>query len=293
MQQFAFRFSDAELLGIAFSRLSPRGSPPNPRLLRQSHSFIGKNTGKISDWSEQVRQFQCCLGSCADATFSCIANPPFHRNFGADVNTLGLLPQKESFALAEERKVIRDTIQEPLPILAWTRELQGYEDARTSAENALRHIWDGTDGSRAIREGNPWLNFCLYKIRAGLLRADSPEILRCVQHAQRIGKAEWFFDRVAADLKNAKKRVPGAPQFNPFRAFLATTWVRSGLWLMPDDLIARVLPMPHAGFSRQAITRAVKELGLVKHPDTARAPIVKGLGPGPVFIFREGYPPKS
>jgi hypothetical protein len=181
----------------------------------------------------------------------------------------------------------------PIPILAWTRELQGYEDAWISIENALRRIWDATDGARAILEGDPLLGFCLYKIRAGLLRADSPEILPCVQLAQGMGKAEWFFDRVAADLKNAKKRVPGAPQFNRFRAFLATSWVRAGLWLMPDDLIARVLPMPHAGCSRQAITKAVKELGLVKHPDTARAPIVKGLGPGPVFIFREGYPPKS
>ena len=206
------------------------------------------------------------------------------------------LEEPNSFALAEARKVIRDTIREPLPILAWTRELQGYEDARISAENALPRIWDVTDGVRAIRaigEGNPWLGFCLYKIRAGLLRADSPEILRCVQHAQKMGEAEWFFGRVAAELKNAKKRVPGAPQFNRFRAFLATTWVRSGLWLMPDHLIARILPMPHAGFTRQTISRAVKELGLVKHPDTARAPIVKGLGPGPVFIFREGYLPKS
>jgi hypothetical protein len=180
--------------------------------------------------------------------------------------------------------------------LAWTRELQGYENARISAENAMRRIWDGTDAARAIREGNPWLSVCLYKIRAGLLRADSPEILRCVQHAQRIGKAEWFFDRVAAELKNAKKRkkrVLGAPQVNKFRVFLAATWLRSGLWLMSDDLIARVLPKPVAGNSRQAITRAVKELGLVKHPDTARKPIVKGLGDGGVFIFREGYPPKS
>src|SRR5262249_37746631 len=151
---------------------------------------------------------------------------------------------------------------DPLPKWAWTRELQGYEDVRISAENALRCIWDGTDGARAIREGNPWLSFCLYKIRAGLLRADSPEILRCVQHAQKIGKAEWFFDRVAAELKNAKKRVPGAPQVNEFRVFLATTWLRYGLWLMSDDLIARVLPKPFAGFARQAITRAVKELGL-------------------------------
>ena len=211
------------------------------------------------------------------------------------MSTPGLPPQKESFAAAEARKVIRDTITDPLPKWAWTRELQGYDDARISAENAIRRIWDATDGARAGREGNPWLGICLYKIRAGLLRADSPEILRCVQHAQKIGKAEWFFDRVAAELKNAKKRkrAPGAPEFNEFRAFLATTWLRYGLWLMPDALIARVLPKPYAGYTRQTITRAVKELGLVKHPDTARDPIVKGLGESGAFIFREGYPPKS
>jgi hypothetical protein len=215
------------------------------------------------------------------------------RNSGVD-HIYQELEHSNSFALAEARKVIRDTIQEPLPNDAWTKELEGYEDARTSAENALRRMWDGTDGVRAVSKGNPWLSFCLYKIRAGLLRADSPEILRCVQHAQNIGKAEWFFDRAAAELKNAKKRVPGAPRFNQCRAFLATTWLRCGWWLMQDHLIARLLPKPCTGFSsRQAITRAVKELGLVKHPDTARAPRVKDLGPGGVFIFREGYPPKS
>lgn len=210
------------------------------------------------------------------------------------MNTRRLPPQKESFALAEARKAVRNAIHDPLPKLAWTRELPGYEAARISAENAIRRIWDGTDAAHAIRcEGNPWLSVCLYKIRAGLLRADSPQILRCVQHAQRIGKAEWFFDRVAAELKNTKKRVPGAPQFSEFRAFLAAVWLRYGLWLMPDALIARVLPKPHAGNTRQTITKAVKELGLVKHPDTALAPIIKGLDDTGAFIFRKGYPPKS
>ena len=225
--------------------------------------------------------------------FSCIANPPFHPNFVADVNTPSLPPQKESFAQAEADKAVRNAVHDPLPKWAWTRELPGFENARISAENATRRRWDGTDAARAIREGNPWLGSCLYKIRAGLLRADSPEILRCVQHAQRIGKAEWFFDRVAAELKNAKKRVRGAPQLSNLRVLLAATWLRYGLWLMPDDLIARVLPKPCAGYSRQAISRAVEELGLVKHPYTERAAIVKDLGPGGVFIFREGYPPKS
>jgi hypothetical protein len=204
------------------------------------------------------------------------------------------LERPNSFALAEARRVLRDAILEPLPKLAWTKEgLEGYEDARISAENALRRIWAATNAARAGREGDSWLDVCLYKIGAGLVRADSPEILHCVQHAQKIGKGEWFIDRVAVELKNAKKRVPGAPQFNEFRAFLAVTWVKFGFWLMPDDLIARVLPKPFAGFSRQAITRAVNELGLVKHWDTEREPIVKGLGEGGVFVFRRGYPPKA
>ena len=65
---------------------------------------------------------------------------------------------------------------------------------------------------------------------------------------------------------------------------------------MSDDLIARVattIKLKPDGCNRQTITRAVKELGLVKHPDTARAPVVKDLGDKGVFVFRQGYPPPS
>jgi hypothetical protein len=129
------------------------------------------------------------------------------------------LEEANSFALAQARRAARDAIDDPIPELAWTRGEKGFEDARVSAENAMLRIWAGTAAARAGRESDPWLGVCLYKIGAGLFRDDSPEILRYMQHAQRIGRGEWFIDRVAVELKNAKKQVPGAPQFNEFRAF--------------------------------------------------------------------------
>jgi hypothetical protein len=189
--------------------------------------------------------------------------------------------------------VLRQMILEPVPNLAWTKQLDGYEDAQISAENAIRRIWSGMDAAQAGLKGDPWLDVCLYKVRAGLLRADSAEVLRCINHAQKIDKAESFIERLTAELKNAKKRVAGAPQFNQFRAVLTERWVRYGFWLMSDDLIARVvttIKLKPDGCNRQTITRAVKELRLVKHRDTARQPIVNDLGEGGMFIFREGYP---
>jgi hypothetical protein len=62
---------------------------------------------------------------------------------------------------------------------------------------------------------------------------------------------------------------------------------------MSDDLVARVVTtakLKPVGCNRQTITKAVKELGLLKHGDTARRPIVKDIGKAGVFIFREGYP---
>jgi len=101
---------------------------------------------------------------------------------------------------------------------------------------------------------------------------------------------------LADELKNARKRVPGAPQFPQFRAVIASNWMRYGFWLMPDDLVARIATTtkmkPH-GCNRQTITKIVKELHLVKHRDTARRPIVKGIGKDGILVFREGYPPKN
>ena len=74
----------------------------------------------------------------------------------------------------------------------------------------------------------------------------------------------------------------------PLRAQVVARWMQNGFWLMSDDLIARI-----ACVSRQTITKAVKELALIKHRDSARRPIVKGVDENGVFIFREGYPLKS
>jgi hypothetical protein len=193
----------------------------------------------------------------------------------------------------------RNLIEEPVRVLDWTKDLPGYEDARLSAENAMRRIYAATDAAQVGFESEaPTFDVFFHKVRVGLIRANSLEILRWLQYAQRIGETEsyLFIERLADELKNAKKRVPGAPQFNWFRALLARCWMRNGFWLMSDDLIARrvtTIRLKPDGCNRQTITKAVKELGLVKHQDTARAPIVKGFGKDGALIFREGYPPKT
>jgi hypothetical protein len=195
---------------------------------------------------------------------------------------------------AEDVRPFRDFILEPLPELSWTKDLAGYEDARLSAENAMRRIFASTRAAGAgFEAGHPesvLLEVFFYKVRNGLIQADNPKILQLLQYAQQVGKTQayLFIARLADELKNARKRVPGAPQFSEIRARLVGMWVRSGFWLMSDDLIARIA---HVG--RQAVAKAVKELELVKHRDTKQRPIVKGLGEDSRFVFREGYPPKS
>jgi hypothetical protein len=195
------------------------------------------------------------------------------------------LEQPNSFALGEARRLLSDMILPPYPKLAWTQTLDGYEDARISAENAMRRIWAGTEAARAGTKGDPWLDVCLYKVRTGRIQIGSPEISRCMLHAERIGKGRWFFERLHAEFKNAEKRVPGASQFSKGRVELVIRWLRSGFWLMSDDLIARFLYV-----SREAIRKSVKELQLVKHHDTGRAPIIKGLDENGMILFRQGYP---
>ena len=195
--------------------------------------------------------------------------------------------QQPGFALTEARRLLSGLVLEPSPELACIKELPGYNEARLSAENAIGWIYAGTEAASAGRQGNPWLDVCLYKVRARLLQADSPEILRCVQHAQRIGKAEWFIEQLAAGFKKAGRRVPHAHRFSPLRAFLAHAWMSNCIWLMPDGVIASC-----SNISREAVRKAVKELKLVKHPETARAPIVKGVDKGGRPIFRGDYPPK-
>ena len=190
-----------------------------------------------------------------------------------------------------------DLILEPLPKLAWTKSLSGYEEARLSAEKALLKLYASTEAVQVGFESETaMLDIFFYKVRAGSIQSDSPEIPRWLQYAQHINKADWFVKRLDAEFNNAKKRVPKAPQFNQFRALIITEWVHYGFWLMSDDRIARIattIKLKPDGCNRQTITKAVKELGLVKHQDTARAPIVKGLGKNGVFVFRQGYPTTS
>ncbi len=192
-------------------------------------------------------------------------------------------------------EMFRDLILEPHAKLAWTKDyFKEYEEARLSAENAMRKIFAATGAAKAGFESEtPILDVLFFKVRVGLIHGESREIAAASQYARQIGKLNWFNKRLAAELHNATKRVPDAQQFNQFRAQLVMNWLRYGYWLMSDHLIASVLPKPFAGYSRQAITKAVKELELVKYPDTARALIVKGLGQGGVFVFRQGYPPAS
>jgi hypothetical protein len=206
------------------------------------------------------------------------------------------------YETGQDVRRFRDYILEPPPELSWTKDLVGYEDARLSAENAMRKIYVSTDAARVgFEAGHPesvLLEVFFHKVRNGLIQADSAEILLVLQCAQQVGRTQayLFIARLADELKNARKRVPGAPQFSPFRALLVSTWMCHGFWLMSDNLIARIATtrrMKPDGCNRQTIMKAVKELHLVKHRDTARRPIVKDIGKDSVLVFREGYPPKS
>ena len=64
------------------------------------------------------------------------------------------LEQPTSFALGEARRLLSDMILPPHPKLASTQTLDGYEDARISAENAMRRILAGTEAARAGTKGS-------------------------------------------------------------------------------------------------------------------------------------------
>ena len=182
---------------------------------------------------------------------------------------------------------------EPIPKLAWTKELSEYSEARLSAEKAmLLRIWTTTDEARAILRSaemgsDPWLDRCLHGVRAGQIKENDSRLLEAIKHAQKMGKGAWFMGRLLAEFENAGKRIPGAQQFSQVRFKLVACWMRFAFWLMSDGVIAGILHV-----SREAIRKAVKELKLIKHPETEQAPIVKGMDTDGRFIFREGYPPK-
>src|SRR5438067_1466146 len=106
-------------------------------------------------------------------------------------------------------ELFRNLIEEPVSVLGWTKRVEGYEEARLSAENAMRRIYAATDAAQAgFEAGHPvsvWLDVFFYKIRAGLIQSDSSEVLDALQSAQQIGKTEsyLFIQRLADELQNA------------------------------------------------------------------------------------------
>jgi hypothetical protein len=206
------------------------------------------------------------------------------------------------FEKAQNVRPFRAMIQEPRSELSWTRDLDGYEDAFLSAENAMRRIYSMTEAAKAgFEAGDPesvTLDVFFYQVRAGLIQPNSYKVLEMLEWAQRIGKTQafLFIQRLASELENARRRVPNAPELNEFRTSIVVNWLHWGFWLMSDDLIARLaqsIPLRRKGCNRQTITKLVRELKLVKHEHAERRPIIKDLGKGGVFSFRKGYLPKS
>jgi len=207
---------------------------------------------------------------------------------------------------------IESLVELPVGKLLWTRGLEGYEAARLSAANALVRLQAETDAMQAgFESASPKLDSTLYRLGAGIIDANDPEVVDAFTLAQRLGKGADFAKRLAAKVQNASKRVPlvypapdgerldgtEAADANPFRVFLAMKWLSVAFWLMSDETISRVLsalklpPRPNsptAICNRQTVTGAVKEMGLVKHAET----LVKGIGAKGVFILKDGYLPR-
>jgi hypothetical protein len=194
--------------------------------------------------------------------------------------------------------VFERLIRDPHQKLSWTKSLERYEDARLSAVNALLRLWAATKAAHAGFESeHSKIDVLLFKVGAGLIKSDSPEISDMLEYAQSVGKADYFIKELAVKLQNAKKRVVRqygdfvCSDLNRFRATIVLLWMESGLWLMSDETIASVVTTKGwkpLGCNRQTITRAVKELQLLKHRET----VIKGIGEKGLFIFKDGYPPK-
>jgi hypothetical protein len=150
----------------------------------------------------------------------------------------------KSYEAQQNIRPFRNCIEEPLPKLAWTRTVDGYEEALLSAENAIRRIFASLLAARAgFEAGHPeavLLESFFCKVRLGWLRADDSEILDMLEWAQQIGETQTFLfiERLADELKNARRRIHGL-RFNEFRTALVKKWMRYGFWLMSDHLIMR------------------------------------------------------
>jgi hypothetical protein len=62
----------------------------------------------------------------------------------------------KSYEAQQNIRPFRNCIEEPLPKLAWTRTVDGYEEALLSAENAMRRIFASLLAARAgFEAGHP------------------------------------------------------------------------------------------------------------------------------------------
>jgi hypothetical protein len=193
------------------------------------------------------------------------------------------------------------TIPGPPLAYAWTRDLGGYEAARMSAVNALHREWaSGQAAAAGHSSKTPEIDEFLFLIRAGRIKKGDPVIEEAINVADKRGYSGNIRERIVQELHNAEKRVPkDFCDFNVSKSFfydlnwfhmtLAALWVRCLFWLMPDALIVDFLLRKKAGppTTRQAVSQAVLQMGLVKHEPL----LVKSIGRGFELVFVEGYPP--
>lgn len=194
-------------------------------------------------------------------------------------------------------------IKGPPEEYAWTRTLPGYEAAWGSAVSAVHLSWAATQAAAAgYNCKTPRLDVLLFQIRAGKVKREDPRIQVAIKIADKYGFFGNIRERISEEFHNAEKRVKKEYcdfnvsnsffyDLNCFHVTLAALWVGWLFWLMPDRLILDFLLRKKAGppTTRQAVSDAVKQMGLRKHDP----PIVKSIGGGFQFRFIEGYPPKS
>jgi len=190
-------------------------------------------------------------------------------------------------------------VDKPPMIMGWTMDVPGYVEAMVSAAFALRDLYLATENARHLM-CSPIDRF-LWEMGAGLRQWKDPELPYYIAEAQKLNRPD-IIKELGVKMQNATKRKTveyggydlsrkGFSDLNAFRWLLAKNWTSKMLWLMSDDMIARVvttIKLKPDGCNRQTISEAVRQMGLVKCPGK---PLVKGIGEKGVFIFAEGYPP--
>jgi hypothetical protein len=214
-----------------------------------------------------------------------------------------ILPGYDDLSSGECEPVPQLSVSDPPAEYAWTRDLPGYEAAKGSAVSAMHLLWAATQAAAAGHNSKtPQLDVFLFQIRAGRIKKEDPRIQEAIRIADKHGFSGNIRERIVQELHNAEKRVAkDFCDFNVSKSFfydlnwfhmtLAALWVRGLFWLMPDRLIVDFLLRTKAGppTTRQAVSQAVLQMGLVKH----QPPIVKSIENGFQLLFVEGYPPKS